>query len=70
MSWMESEKRSSADSFLWRRIVADDSLLKAKICRSISMGDGFDTLEWIAKQPWCNGKIGTWEIGQALPNSR
>src|SRR5688572_25129403 len=22
--------------------------------------DGFDTLEWIAKQPWCNGKIGTW----------
>ena len=22
--------------------------------------DGFETLEWIAKQPWCNGKIGTW----------
>src|SRR3954471_17694086 len=22
--------------------------------------DGFDTLEWLAKQPWCNGKIGTW----------
>ena len=22
--------------------------------------DGFDTVEWIAKQPWCNGKIGTW----------
>ena len=22
--------------------------------------DGFDTLEWISKQPWCNGKIGTW----------
>jgi predicted acyl esterase len=21
--------------------------------------DGYDTLEWIAKQPWCNGKIGT-----------
>ncbi len=20
--------------------------------------DGYDTLEWIAKQPWCNGKIG------------
>jgi putative CocE/NonD family hydrolase len=20
--------------------------------------DGFDTIEWIAKQPWCNGKIG------------
>jgi predicted acyl esterase len=22
--------------------------------------DGFDTVEWIARQPWCNGKIGTW----------
>ncbi|MDB6038644.1 MAG: putative acylase and diesterase [Verrucomicrobiales bacterium] len=22
--------------------------------------DGFDTLEWITKQTWCNGKIGTW----------
>ncbi|MBI2842837.1 MAG: CocE/NonD family hydrolase [Armatimonadetes bacterium] len=27
--------------------------------------DGYDTLEWIAKQPWCNGKIGTWG-GSAL----
>jgi len=22
-------------------------------------GDGFDTQEWIGKQPWCNGEIGT-----------
>lgn len=22
--------------------------------------DGADTLEWLVKQPWCNGKIGTW----------
>lgn len=21
--------------------------------------DGFDTVEWILKQPWCNGKVGT-----------
>ncbi len=21
--------------------------------------DGFDTIEWVAKQPWCNGKVGT-----------
>lgn len=20
--------------------------------------DGFDTIEWVAKQPWCNGKVG------------
>ncbi len=22
--------------------------------------DGYDAIEWIAQQPWCNGKIGTW----------
>ena len=22
--------------------------------------DGLDTLDWIANQPWCNGKIGSW----------
>ncbi|HZP82973.1 MAG TPA: CocE/NonD family hydrolase [Chthonomonadaceae bacterium] len=27
--------------------------------------DGYDTLEWIAKQPWCNGKIGSFG-GSAL----
>jgi predicted acyl esterase len=21
--------------------------------------DGYDTIEWVAKQPWCNGKVGT-----------
>jgi predicted acyl esterase len=27
--------------------------------------DGRDTLEWIAKQAWCDGKIGSWG-GSAL----
>lgn len=22
--------------------------------------DGYDTIEWISNQPWCNGTIGTW----------
>ena len=22
--------------------------------------DGFDTLEWITKQPWCDGRVGMW----------
>ncbi len=22
--------------------------------------DGFDTIEWIVHQPWCNGKVGMW----------
>ncbi len=27
--------------------------------------DGYDTVEWVARQPWCNGKIGTFG-GSAL----
>ncbi len=27
--------------------------------------DGYDTVEWVAIQPWCNGRIGTWG-GSAL----
>lgn len=27
--------------------------------------DGFDTLSWIIKQPWCNGKIGTMGLSYA-----
>lgn len=27
--------------------------------------DGYDTLEWVSKQAWCNGKVGTWG-GSAL----
>lgn len=24
--------------------------------------DGYDAVEWIATQPWCNGKVGTWGL--------
>lgn len=27
--------------------------------------DGYDTVEWIAQQPWCNGKIGTFGTSYA-----
>ena len=27
--------------------------------------DGYDTLEWLAEQPWCNGKIGTFGLSYA-----
>jgi uncharacterized protein len=27
--------------------------------------DGYDTVEWVARQPWCNGRVGTWG-GSAL----
>ena len=22
--------------------------------------DGYDVIEWVARQPWCNGKVGSW----------
>lgn len=24
--------------------------------------DGYDTLDWLARQPWCNGKVGTYGV--------
>jgi hypothetical protein len=27
--------------------------------------DGFDTLTWVAQQPWCNGRIGTYGLSYA-----
>ena len=27
--------------------------------------DGYDTLEWLVQQPWCNGKIGTYGLSYA-----
>ncbi len=27
--------------------------------------DGYDTVEWIARQPWCNGKVGTYGLSYA-----
>lgn len=27
--------------------------------------DGFDTVEWIRRQPWCNGQVGMWGMSYA-----
>ncbi|MFQ6026746.1 MAG: CocE/NonD family hydrolase [Dehalococcoidia bacterium] len=27
--------------------------------------DGYDTVEWLARQPWCNGKVGTYGLSYA-----
>ena len=32
--------------------------------------DGYDIVEWIATQPWCNGKVGTWGGSAFSPTSR
>lgn len=34
----------------------------------LDLNDGRDTLEWISKQPWCNGKIGTWGVSAGAIN--
>jgi hypothetical protein len=26
----------------------------------VEANDGYDTVEWLAKQPWCNGQVATW----------
>ena len=28
-------------------------------CGWFQFQDGYDTIEWVARQPWCNGKVGT-----------
>ena len=34
--------------------------------------DGYDAVEWLARQPWCNGKVGMWGTSptRALPRCR
>jgi hypothetical protein len=46
----------------WRGFYASASAAKAGYDRGL---DGYDAIEWIAKQTWSNGKVGTWG-GSAL----
>jgi len=41
----------------WRGFYASSSAAVAGYDRGL---DGYDVVEWIALQAWCNGKIGTW----------
>jgi len=50
----------------WRGFYASKAAMRGvKKLRWRRAQDGFDTVEWIAKQPWSNGKVGTWG-GSAL----
>ena len=40
----------------WRGFYSNKEFSKANYNRGL---DGYDAVEWIAKQKWCNGKIGT-----------
>lgn len=46
----------------WRGFYSSTAAAKAGYDRGL---DGFDAIEWIAKQTWCTGKVGAWG-GSAL----
>jgi predicted acyl esterase len=48
----------ATDTFLHRWIVAAAAIPKATSC--LSCIDGYDAVEWLARQPWSNGKVGMW----------
>ena len=31
--------------------------------------DGYDTLDWISRQPWCDGRAGTYGLSYAAINT-
>jgi predicted acyl esterase len=41
----------------WRGFYGSTAAAKAGYDRGL---EGYDVVEWIAAQPWCNGRIGTW----------
>ena len=41
----------------WRGFYGSNAAAKTGYDRGL---DGYDAVEWIATQPWCNGRIGTW----------
>ncbi len=41
----------------WRGFFGSRDAAKAGYDRGL---DGYDAVEWIAEQSWCNGKVGTW----------
>jgi uncharacterized protein len=71
-AWLPSAAEPMRGSILrgWRAIVAHGYAAVYQDCRgrhgsesedrvyADDAADGFDTLEWIATQPWCNGRIG------------
>jgi predicted acyl esterase len=41
----------------WRGFFGSSAAADPRYDRGV---DGYDAVEWIAGQPWCNGKVGTW----------
>ena len=58
-SWPRTSSRAATRSC--RRTCAASSARRASRSRSSTRSpDGYDTIEWIAQQPWSNGDVGMW----------
>ena len=43
----------------WRGLFDSEGRVdKGAYAPSLQENDGYDTVEWVARQPWCNGKVG------------
>ncbi|MBZ0136747.1 MAG: CocE/NonD family hydrolase [Planctomycetes bacterium] len=66
-AWSLFDREHYAYVFVdWRGFYGSKAAMQGVNKRQWSRGqDGYDCVEWIAEQDWCNGKVGTWG-GSAL----
>jgi uncharacterized protein len=66
-AWEQMDREHYAYAFVdWRGFHGSRDAMRGMNRRTWRRGqDGYDCVEWCAKQPWCNGKVGTWG-GSAL----
>lgn len=66
-AWAQFDRENYAYVFVdWRGFYGSKDAMNGVIRRQWKRGqDGYDCVEWIAEQAWCNGKVGTWG-GSAL----
>jgi predicted acyl esterase len=66
-AWAQFDREHYAYAFVdWRGFYGSKAAMQGVNKRRWKRGqDGYDCVEWIAKQSWCDGKVGTWG-GSAL----
>ena len=66
-AWSRFDRENYAYAFVdWRGFYGSKAAMAGVNKRKWKRGqDGYDCVEWIAKQDWCDGKVGTWG-GSAL----
>ena len=56
---MTADRPIDAQRFIDARGLSHVQVLLLVLCFLVVALDGFDTIAWIAEQPWCNGKVAT-----------